>query len=104
MAGVSIDDARGVPGNPVILALVDYYPPAFRAGGPTRSVPRIVDQLGDEFEFRVLARDHDLGEASRLPGVASDRWLDCGGLFVAVGADTGVLARGTEALAAKFKS
>jgi 4-hydroxy-2-oxoheptanedioate aldolase len=31
------------------------------------------------------------------------RWLECGGLFVAVGADTGVLARGTEALAAKFK-
>ncbi len=40
-----------------------------------------------------------------LTGVEADarRWLDCGGLFVAVGADTGVLARGTEALAAKFK-
>ncbi len=41
-----------------------------------------------------------------LTGVEADarRWLECGGLFVAVGADTGVLARGTEALAAKFKS
>ena len=41
-----------------------------------------------------------------LTGVEADarRWIDCGGLFVAVGADTGVLARGTEALAAKFKS
>jgi 4-hydroxy-2-oxoheptanedioate aldolase len=40
-----------------------------------------------------------------LTGVEADarRWIDCGGLFVAVGADTGVLARGTEALAAKFK-
>ncbi|HKW36607.1 MAG TPA: HpcH/HpaI aldolase/citrate lyase family protein [Burkholderiales bacterium] len=40
-----------------------------------------------------------------LTGVEMDarRWLQCGGLFVAVGADTGVLARGTEALAAKFK-
>jgi len=40
-----------------------------------------------------------------LTGVEADarRWLECGGLFVAVGADTGVLARGTEALAAKFK-
>lgn len=31
-------------------------------------------------------------------------WLECGALFVAVGADVGILARGTEALAAKFKS
>jgi 4-hydroxy-2-oxoheptanedioate aldolase len=40
-----------------------------------------------------------------LTGVEADarRWLDCGGLFVAVGADTGVLARGADALAAKFK-
>ena len=41
-----------------------------------------------------------------LTGVEADarRWLDCGGQFVAVGVDTGVLARGTESLAAKFKS
>jgi 4-hydroxy-2-oxoheptanedioate aldolase len=29
-------------------------------------------------------------------------WLECGALFVAVGADVGILARGAEALAAKF--
>ena len=32
------------------------------------------------------------------------QWLECGALFVAVGADVGILARGAEALAAKFKS
>ena len=31
------------------------------------------------------------------------RWLDCGALFVAVGADVGILARGAEALAQKFR-
>ena len=31
-------------------------------------------------------------------------WLECGALFVAVGADVGILARGAEALAAKFRS
>jgi len=30
-------------------------------------------------------------------------WLECGALFVAVGADVGILARGAEALAGKFK-
>jgi 4-hydroxy-2-oxoheptanedioate aldolase len=30
-------------------------------------------------------------------------WLECGALFTAVGSDSGILARGAEALAAKFK-
>lgn len=30
------------------------------------------------------------------------RFLECGALFVAVGADVGILARGAEALRAKF--
>src|SRR5258708_355728 len=40
-----------------------------------------------------------------LTGVEADarRWLDCGGLFVAVGADVGVLARETQTLPAKFR-
>ncbi len=41
-----------------------------------------------------------------LTGVEADarHWLESGALFVAVGADVGLLARGAEALAAKFKS
>jgi 4-hydroxy-2-oxoheptanedioate aldolase len=48
-------------------------------------------------------------KAGKAPGILTTveadarRWLDCGGQFVAVGVDTGVLARGTESLAAKFK-
>src|SRR5947199_258938 len=49
------------------------------------------------------------GVAGKAPGILTPseddarRWLDCGALFVAVGADAGILARGAEALAAKFK-
>ncbi len=49
-------------------------------------------------------------KAGKAPGILTTveadarRWLECGGQFVAVGVDTVVLARGTEALAAKFKS
>jgi 4-hydroxy-2-oxoheptanedioate aldolase len=41
-----------------------------------------------------------------LTGVQADarRYLECGALFVAVGADVAILARGAEALAASFKS
>jgi glycosyltransferase involved in cell wall biosynthesis len=63
----------------VILVLAGYYPPAFLAGGPTRSLPRIVDTLRDEFDFRVVTRDRDLGSSAPLPGVVSDRWIETGG-------------------------
>lgn len=49
-------------------------------------------------------------KAGSAPGILTPsetdarHWLDCGALFVAVGADVGILARGAEALAAKFKS
>lgn len=64
---------------PVVLMLAGFYPPAYLAGGPTRSLPRIVDELKDEFDFRVVTRDRDLGAAAPLAGVVSDRWVDAGG-------------------------
>jgi 4-hydroxy-2-oxoheptanedioate aldolase len=48
-------------------------------------------------------------KAGKAPGILTPseedarRWLDCGALFVAVGADVGILARGADAAAAKFK-
>jgi 4-hydroxy-2-oxoheptanedioate aldolase len=49
-------------------------------------------------------------KSGKAPGILTPseadarHWLDCGALFVAVGADVGILARGAEALAAKFKT
>jgi 4-hydroxy-2-oxoheptanedioate aldolase len=46
----------------------------------------------------------------KAPGILTSseadarHWIECGALFVAVGADVGILARGAEALSAKFKS
>src|ERR671915_671497 len=48
-------------------------------------------------------------KAGKAPGILTPNeadarhWLECGALFVAVGSDVGILARGTEALAAKFR-
>ncbi len=61
--------------RPVILILVGWYPPAYLAGGPTRSVPRIVERLADEFAFLVITGDRDLGAKNRLAGIASDQWI-----------------------------
>ena len=49
-------------------------------------------------------------KSGKAPGILTPneadarRWLECGALFVAVGADVGILARGAESLADKFKS
>jgi len=48
-------------------------------------------------------------KAGKAPGILTPseddarHWLDCGALFVAVGADVAILARGAETLAQKFK-
>ena len=54
----------------------------------------------------AIRRIRKCGKAPGIltPNEADARhWLECGALFVAVGADVGILARGAEALAAKFK-
>jgi len=49
-------------------------------------------------------------KSGKAAGILTDseenarRWLKQGATFVAVGADVGILARGAEALAVKFKS
>jgi 4-hydroxy-2-oxoheptanedioate aldolase len=49
-------------------------------------------------------------KTGKAPGILTPNeadarhWLECGALFVAVGSDAGILARGADALAAKFKS
>jgi 4-hydroxy-2-oxoheptanedioate aldolase len=55
----------------------------------------------------AIRRIRKCGKAPGIltPSEADARhWLACGALFVAVGADVGILARGAEALAAKFKT
>lgn len=60
--------------RPVILALLDYYLPGVRAGGPVRSVQHLGERLGGEFEVRVLTRDHDPGIAAPYGLADSGRW------------------------------
>jgi 4-hydroxy-2-oxoheptanedioate aldolase len=55
----------------------------------------------------AIRRIRKCGKAPGIltPAEADARhWLECGALFTAVGSDVGILARGAEALAAKFKS
>ena len=57
------------PARPRVVALVDYYLPGFRAGGPIRTLANTVAHLGGELAFTLVTRDRDLGDAAPYPGM-----------------------------------
>jgi glycosyltransferase involved in cell wall biosynthesis len=79
--------------KPTILVVMDYYLPAFKAGGPVRSISNLVDLLGDEFDFYIVARDRDCDETQSFPGVEIERWLERDGYHVCYVRGPGSLGR-----------
>ena len=60
--------------KPKILVVQDYFLPAYKGGGSLRTVVNIVDRLGGDFAFDVLARDRDQGDAQPFPDL-EDGWM-----------------------------
>lgn len=69
-------DAAAPP--PRVLALLDYYLPGHRSGGPLRSVSNLIESLGREFDFRVVTRNRDLNDAAPYPGIRAGEWVALG--------------------------
>lgn len=61
-----------------ILVMIGHYLPGYRAGGPTRTISNLITWLGDEFRFRILTRDRDLGDKKPYEGIERDVWLQLG--------------------------
>jgi glycosyltransferase involved in cell wall biosynthesis len=57
-----------------VLIVTGGFPPAFRWGGPARSISAITERLGSEFAFVVVASAFDLGQPEPLPGIDPDVW------------------------------
>jgi glycosyltransferase involved in cell wall biosynthesis len=64
--------------KPTILALSAYYLPAHKAGGGPLILAGIVDRLGDEFRFKVMTRDRDLGDDESYPNIEVGSWRPVG--------------------------
>ena len=65
-----------------ILIFIGHYLPGFKSGGILRSVENTVDNLGGEFEFSIITRDHDLGEKKTYSGININQWQSVGGANV----------------------
>jgi glycosyltransferase involved in cell wall biosynthesis len=58
----------------VILTFVHYYLPGYKAGGPIRTIANMVEQLGDELNFKIVASDRDAFDSAPYEGVSVDTW------------------------------
>lgn len=67
---------------PRVLVFVHYYIPGFKSGGPLRTIANLVDALGDEFEFRIVAADRDALDVSPYASVTPEVWCPVGNALV----------------------
>ncbi|WP_214821087.1 MULTISPECIES: glycosyltransferase family 4 protein [unclassified Exiguobacterium] len=61
-----------------ILIMAGYYVPSVKAGGPIQSIKNLVENLGDSFDFYILAADRDLGDPERFNDITIDTWTEVG--------------------------
>jgi glycosyltransferase involved in cell wall biosynthesis len=57
-----------------ILIFSDWYLPAFKAGGPIKSVSNFVENFSSEFEIDIFTSDRDLNESSPFKDVKVNIW------------------------------
>ena len=68
--------------KPKILIAVDWFPPAYKAGGPIRSCENLVNVLKDVYEIFVLTGDTDFNDELPLEGIRTDVWVTSEGFKV----------------------
>lgn len=68
--------------KPIILVFIGHYLPGFKAGGIVRVLVNTIDHLSDEFEFRIITRDRDLGDDKPYAGIKLNQWQQVGNAAV----------------------
>jgi glycosyltransferase involved in cell wall biosynthesis len=71
-----MDSQRPSDRVPHILIFIDWYEPAFRAGGPVRSVVNLVSRLSGRYRFSVIASAFDYGNPQAMAQVPHDQWVE----------------------------
>jgi glycosyltransferase involved in cell wall biosynthesis len=56
--------------------MIDWFDPAYKAGGPIRSCVNLVDQLHGSYELYVMTSAYDLGDVQPLQSVQTGCWTD----------------------------
>lgn len=64
--------------KPTILITTSHYLPGYKSGGPLRSILNLVNNLHDEFDFKILTSDRDLGDHTPYRSIRYGVWNDVG--------------------------
>lgn len=59
-----------------ILVCTDWFTPAFRAGGPIRSVENLARLLSDKADIYIYTGDRDLNDTASFENVVLNEWVD----------------------------
>ena len=57
-----------------ILVLIGSYLPGFKVGGPIQSIAALVETLNDEYDFKIICGDRDLGDREPFENEPVGRW------------------------------
>lgn len=57
-----------------VLIFIDWYLPAFKAGGPVKSVASIVRQFENELDLFIITSDRDFGDVQPFKDVQLNQW------------------------------
>ena len=61
-----------------IFLVAGGYLPGYKSGGPIRAIVNIVDWLGDDYQFFIMALDRDTGDTAPYPNVNVGEWQQVG--------------------------
>jgi glycosyltransferase involved in cell wall biosynthesis len=64
--------------KPMVLAFIGNYLPGYKAGGILRITVNTVDHMCDEFAFKIVTRDRDLGDDQPYPDIKLNEWQQVG--------------------------
>lgn len=64
--------------KPIVLVFTGYYLPGYKAGGILRNIVNTIDNMCNEFEFKIITRDRDLGDEKPYPNIKFNEWQRVG--------------------------
>ena len=64
--------------KPSVLTLTEYYTPAYKFGGPIRTISNIVDRIGEEVSFKIITKDRDFEDPRPFANIVVNEWQTVG--------------------------
>lgn len=61
--------------KPKVVIFIDWFIPAFKAGGPVKSVFNIIENFCQDVDFYVITSDRDFGDNSAYSNVLLNQWV-----------------------------